>query len=87
MTDGGVEGGLDANPQQPTGIHRVDDAVIPQPGAGIVGVALALELVANPLGILLNLLFTPCFILLRQALLFPGNGLPSRSVLTSGSNR
>src|SRR4051794_888019 len=45
--DRGVEGGGDAEPQRHTGIGRIDDAIIPQPGAGVIGMALVLVLVAD----------------------------------------
>src|SRR4029453_3896724 len=45
--DRGVEGGGDAQPQRHAGVSRIDDAVIPQPGAGVIGMALVLVLIAD----------------------------------------
>src|SRR5260221_9764783 len=45
--DRGVERGRDRQAQQAARVGRVDDAVVPQPRAGVVGVALGLVLLAD----------------------------------------
>src|SRR5687768_3395373 len=45
--DRGVEGGGNAKPEGHAGVGGIDDAVIPQPGAGVIGMALVLVLVAD----------------------------------------
>src|SRR5436305_15254499 len=37
-----VRGGRQGQGQDPAGVQRVDDAVVPEPGGGVVGVALRL---------------------------------------------
>src|SRR4051794_9760056 len=45
--DRGVEGSGDAEPQRHAGVGRIDDAVVPQPGAGVIGMALVFVLGAD----------------------------------------
>src|SRR3954447_19796832 len=45
--DRGVEGGGDAKPQGHAGIGGIDNPIVPQPGAGVIGMALVLVLVAD----------------------------------------
>src|SRR5688500_10843228 len=49
VLDGGVERGRDRESEEAPRVGRVDHAVVPQAGTGIVGMALALVLVSNRL--------------------------------------
>src|SRR6516165_9433254 len=45
--NGRVQAGRDRQAQYVAGLDRVDDPVVPQPGAGMVGIALFLVALAN----------------------------------------
>ncbi len=57
VRDGCVQGGAEAEPERAAGVHRVQDAVVPQAGAGEVGAPLRLETLDDGLlqGVLLLL--------------------------------